>query len=210
MSAPKNGSRFVFIGGYAWLDFINTQLVEENRVVDLLSTLDDLVDWLQRAEVLSQEEARAALEQWDGTPKGERVLQEAKRFREVLKNLAERLSERQLVEESMVEEINRVLASRRGYRRLVRQQDSFEMRFFAEIDEPIHILVPIAESASALLCDAKPSLVKKCDNPGCILFFYDATKNHARRWCSMDTCGNRTKVAAHYRRHRGSRNETQR
>jgi predicted RNA-binding Zn ribbon-like protein len=36
-----------------------------------------------------------------------------------------------------------------------------------------------------------------------VLFFYDTTKNHARRWCSMAFCGNRHKVAAHYRRLRG-------
>jgi predicted RNA-binding Zn ribbon-like protein len=36
-----------------------------------------------------------------------------------------------------------------------------------------------------------------------VLFFYDTTKNHARRWCSMAFCGNRHKVAAHYRRQQG-------
>jgi predicted RNA-binding Zn ribbon-like protein len=44
--------------------------------------------------------------------------------------------------------------------------------------------------------------VKKCRNSACILFFYDMTKNHARQWCSMRLCGNRMKVAAHYRRQR--------
>ena len=46
------------------------------------------------------------------------------------------------------------------------------------------------------------SLVKACQNPQCVLFFYDTTKNHARRWCSMAACGNRAKVAAHYQRAR--------
>jgi predicted RNA-binding Zn ribbon-like protein len=51
-----------------------------------------------------------------------------------------------------------------------------------------------------LLCYADPSLVKKCENAACVLFFYDTTKNHSRRWCSMRVCGNRMKVAAHYQR----------
>ncbi|MDX3854896.1 CGNR zinc finger domain-containing protein [Streptomyces sp. AK02-01A] len=31
-----------------------------------------------------------------------------------------------------------------------------------------------------------------------LLWFYDRTKSHRRRWwwCSMETCGNRTKVRA--------------
>jgi hypothetical protein len=51
-----------------------------------------------------------------------------------------------------------------------------------------------------LLCYADPSLVKKCEDAACVLFFYDTTKNHSRRWCSMSVCRNRMKVAAHYQR----------
>jgi predicted RNA-binding Zn ribbon-like protein len=32
------------------------------------------------------------------------------------------------------------------------------------------------------------------------LYFYDTTKNHTRRWCSMTGCGNRAKAAAFYER----------
>ena len=64
----------------------------------------------------------------------------------------------------------------------------------------MQFLVLIAVAAADLLCHGDLSLVKKCDNPRCILYFYDTTKNHARRWCSMAGCGNRMKAAAHYRR----------
>ncbi|MCI0410524.1 MAG: CGNR zinc finger domain-containing protein, partial [Acidobacteria bacterium] len=53
-----------------------------------------------------------------------------------------------------------------------------------------------------LLSEGDLTLVRKCENPACILYFHDTTKNHARRWCSMRACGNRAKVAAHYRRRR--------
>jgi predicted RNA-binding Zn ribbon-like protein len=29
------------------------------------------------------------------------------------------------------------------------------------------------------------------------MVFYDTTKNHQRRWCSMEICGNRHKAALH-------------
>ena len=56
-----------------------------------------------------------------------------------------------------------------------------------------------------VLCYADLALVKKCENPVCVLFFYDTSKNHSRRWCSMSVCGNRMKVAAHYQRLRKAR-----
>jgi predicted RNA-binding Zn ribbon-like protein len=66
----------------------------------------------------------------------------------------------------------------------------------------MHLLVPIAESAAGLLTADDLTLVRKCQNPQCILYFYDTTRNHARRWCSIAVCGNRAKVATHYRRRR--------
>ncbi len=57
-------------------------------------------------------------------------------------------------------------------------------------------------SASALLCSQDLSLVRRCQNEACTLFFLDVTKNHTRRWCSMQSCGNRAKVAAHYQRNK--------
>ena len=64
----------------------------------------------------------------------------------------------------------------------------------------MNLLVPIAEDASDLLCDGDLSLVKKCKNTTCILYFYDTTKSHTRSWCRMALCGNRAKAAAHYQR----------
>jgi len=56
-------------------------------------------------------------------------------------------------------------------------------------------LAPLAEAAAALLVDGDFSLIRTCEHPECILWFYDRTKSHKRRWCSMALCGNRNKVA---------------
>ena len=37
--------------------------------------------------------------------------------------------------------------------------------------------------------------VRRCADPRCARVFYDGTKNAARRWCDMATCGNRAKAA---------------
>jgi hypothetical protein len=40
-----------------------------------------------------------------------------------------------------------------------------------------------------------------CADPTCTSVFYDRSKNHSAKWCSMQTCGNRNKVRAFRRRH---------
>jgi predicted RNA-binding Zn ribbon-like protein len=56
-------------------------------------------------------------------------------------------------------------------------------------------LAPIAEAAAGLLVGGDFNLIRTCEHPECVLWFYDRTKAHKRRWCSMALCGNRHKVA---------------
>jgi predicted RNA-binding Zn ribbon-like protein len=56
-------------------------------------------------------------------------------------------------------------------------------------------LAPIAEAAATLLVEGDFGLIRTCEHPECVLWFYDRTKGHKRRWCSMALCGNRHKVA---------------
>ena len=190
---------FLFVGNHLCLDFINTQMIMRGQRTDLLQEWTDLVAWLVRAKLLSVGEGKevaARLSQAEGA----RLLKEARAFRAVLREIAEGIVADKPVPRSTIEAINALLSQRPGYPQLIRTSGRFERRFQSEASGVAQLLVPLAEAASELLCVGDLSLVKKCRNDACILYFYDTTKNHARQWCSMGMCGNRIKVAAHYRR----------
>ena len=46
--------------------------------------------------------------------------------------------------------------------------------------------------------------LKLCASEDCRAVFYDRSKNHSGRWCSMETCGNRAKVRAWRERQRAT------
>lgn len=50
--------------------------------------------------------------------------------------------------------------------------------------------------------DGTWSHLKQCANEDCRAIFYDRSKNHSGRWCSMASCGNRAKVRAWRERQR--------
>ena len=58
----------------------------------------------------------------------------------------------------------------------------------------------MAELAAELVVSGDFELIRKCESDECVLWFYDRTKSHRRRWCSMAACGNRHKVAAYRER----------
>ncbi|MEM9634556.1 MAG: CGNR zinc finger domain-containing protein [Pseudomonadota bacterium] len=59
----------------------------------------------------------------------------------------------------------------------------------------------IAISAISILMDKRElERLKMCPAQDCGWLFIDETKNSRRRWCSMETCGNRAKATRHYAR----------
>ena len=129
---------------------------------------------------------------------------EVKRLREALRRMFEAIVVEQVVDRGDLEIPNAGLQRGRGYAQLERAKAGrlLDRVWRREAKDAVsEVLAPIAEAAATLLTRKDLSLLRQCENPGCVLYFYDTSKNRARRWCSMDVCGNRMKVAAHYQRH---------
>jgi predicted RNA-binding Zn ribbon-like protein len=201
----RQHDRFALIGNHRCLDFINTEGLQKGQRVDFLADFPDLVAWLSTVKLLGPAEADEAIRRWSGTPASFRALVEARKLRATLRQMLEQIVRARPIAASTVETINVLLARPIGHAELVRTRHGFVRRLRFGLRAPVDLLVPVAEAACDLLCHADFSLVRKCENPPCLRYFYDLSKNHARRWCSMTVCGNRAKVAAHRRRIQGRR-----
>lgn len=62
------------------------------------------------------------------------------------------------------------------------------------------LVAALAEAAAGLLADPAVTRIRECAADDCVLLFLPA--HPRRRWCSPTGCGNRVRVARHYRRHR--------
>ncbi|HEX8764672.1 MAG TPA: CGNR zinc finger domain-containing protein, partial [Candidatus Acidoferrum sp.] len=82
-------------------------------------------------------------------------------------------------------------------------RDVFSKQTWFAVDQPEDLLSPLAHSAASLFAEADRDRVRKCER--CVLHFHDTSKKGTRRWCSMQLCGNRLKVAAYAARNRASR-----
>jgi predicted RNA-binding Zn ribbon-like protein len=194
---------FPLVGDLLCLDFVNTEPILSGERVDLLTGFGELTRWLQKSGALPAGAARLALRRWDGRAEGREVFREARRLRAALRTGAERLAAGGPAGLEMVLATNRVLATRPAYPRLVRSGKGYASRLEPVASSPLHLLVPVAESAAWLLEHGEPQLVRRCEGTRCVLLFYDGTRNRSRRWCSMEGCGSRAKAAAYYRRSRG-------
>jgi len=65
------------------------------------------------------------------------------------------------------------------------------------------ILAPVLWSAGDLMLNAPSRPIRRCANEECLWLFIDQSKNSTRRWCDMNSCGNRAKARRHYAKIRG-------
>lgn len=174
------------------LDLLNTTARSDGAVVDYWNTGDDVLTWLARCgvnPVAPGQVDRPAL------------LAQATRLRSLAGGLVARQKEGVAVE---VRELNTFLHAYLSAPHLARDEDGKLTLARKPGGDPVAAsLGPVAEAVAELLMEGDFALVRQCEHPDCILWFYDRTKAHKRRWCSMAVCGNRYKAAQFRKRSSG-------
>ena len=195
-------SRFYFVGNNLALDLANTLAADsEGRDVDLIPSFDDLIDWALETQILDGRRATDAKRDTDKALRSS-LMRQVNELRTAFKSMAAGLAAGKAVPNAAIERINSVLAQKEGHYEIVRAFDGYKSRLSIGYEDIRDLMLPVVESAMQLLCYGDLSLIRKCDNPACVLYFYDTSKRHGRKWCSMNICGNRAKAAAFYNRNR--------
>jgi len=195
-------THFYFIANNMALDFANTLAVDgDGHAVDLISSFADLIDWARETEIISQRRAANVLRDIDKSS-ASFILKKAIELRDGLKSMAVALAAGKAVPKVSIDKINSVLSEKEGHFEIVRTSNGYKSKLNIGYEDIRDLMLPVAESAMRLICYADPNLIKKCANAECVLYFYDTSKRHGRKWCSMSACGNRAKAAAFYDRNR--------
>ena len=199
--------KFSLIADNLFLDFVNTRKVRDGQPFETLETFADFLAWTVAVELLEAGQAQVLFEKWNKDNSTASFLSEALNFRNVLREAAETIATGNEVSRAAIAAINEQLKKKSGFTELEKGAGDFEKRFRFDLSEPSKLLPPIAEAAADFLCFADFALLRKCESSSCVLYFYDTTKNHRRRWCSMKACGNQAKAAAFYERKKRRRGE---
>jgi predicted RNA-binding Zn ribbon-like protein len=86
---------------------------------------------------------------------------------------------------------------------LVWRESGFVTALPGLAESPCGALRPIMKAANNLLTSPHLSRIRQCSDKTCRWLFLDHSKNHSRRWCSMQICGNRSKAGRFYAKLRG-------
>jgi predicted RNA-binding Zn ribbon-like protein len=191
---------FLFVGNQLALDFVNTRPVQNGEPMELLPDFPALLRWFQAASLLTSREVANLQQQWDQSIQARHVLEGMRALRERLRKEVLSWEGRGALHHSTVDELNRLMAEHPMRTRLKEKGRSPSTELWFEPHQPEDLFAPLAHSAAMLFANVDRNRVRKCDQ--CVLHFHDTSKKGTRRWCSMQLCGNRLKVAAYAARQR--------
>jgi len=200
---PETGkAKFEFIAGPLVLDFCNTINLGRSFTNERFKTYSDLVQWAELAGALEREQAER-LHQWgrDHPNQAFTTLKAARRLRVRLHRIFTSIASQSTPLRSDLDDLNAALAEALPHLKIVPSGSDFSLTW-EDTAAPDRMLWLVAQSAMHLLTEDDVEYVKQCSGDGCSWLFHDQTRNHSRRWCSMEHCGNRMKMRRHYRRHR--------
>ena len=191
---------FLFVANHLALDFLNTCPVQNGEATELLPDFDALLRWSKAADLLTSGDVANLRQQWGESAQARHVVEALRELRERLRKevlARERVS---AVHRRAIDELNRLMAEHPMLTRLKASGDASTTELWFDPRRPENLFAPLAHSAAMLFSDAERNRVRKCGQ--CVLHFYDTSKKGTRRWCSMQLCGNRLKVAAYAARQR--------
>lgn len=177
----------LLIADHLALDFLNTAFGTSNRVEFFNNDLQ-VYQWMSKAGIAVEGMPQQALEGKSD------LLRDALELRSIAYELIIAIKNGKQIDTAR---LNTFLARGNSYSQVERNEEQrWILKTHRRLSSAKDLLTPIAEAIADLLVTPDFSLVRKCENPDCTLWFYDRTKSHKRRWCNMAICGNRMKAAA--------------
>jgi predicted RNA-binding Zn ribbon-like protein len=191
---------FLFVANKPILDFLNTKPVLAQGPAELLADPLALERWLIASDMVTSPKAKAVMRAWRQSPEAAAFLDQLIAFRERLREAVVRIENGSSPTEVFLAEVNSLLLQH-PLPALLHKRDGKVIRDTSfELRRPTDLWAPIIDATADLLAETQSSRIRKCES--CVVHFFDTSKKGSRRWCSMNICGNKLKVAAYQRRKR--------
>ena len=173
------------LGDHLAMDLLNTEARDDGKAIEFWNSDEDVLQWLARYDIVPASEGKAFAPA--------ELLTQAKALRTLARKLITELKEEKTPD---INELNQYLHAFHSVPHLkIDAEGKLALNRISRGEMIGSLLGPVAEAVAQLLVEGNFALVKQCEHPDCILWFYDRTKAHKRRWCSMALCGNRHKAA---------------
>jgi len=189
--------------GHPVLEFTNTVSNHASEQPgEKLFKYEDLLSWAKRIGLMRSEQVELLSQMSTGQPeKAAAVFAKSLELREAIYRIFVAQTKGKFPVDADLAMLNSVLAPLTNGAQVLHRSGKYEWQWnFDEnaLEAPLWI---VALSAVDLLTSENLKWVGQCaDEDGCGWLFVDTSKNHSRRWCDINDCGNRAKQRRYQKR----------
>ncbi|MGB2964538.1 MAG: ABATE domain-containing protein [Anaerolineales bacterium] len=185
------------------LNFANTMNWHASaQPTEKLKSYSDLISWSWAIGLLDEKQAQYLLKEAENHPSETSVvLEKAIELREIIYRIFSAVANKKDPAKLDLTHIKEALIEALIHAKIVPTSNGFEWSWVGGKESFDCMLWPIAYSAVDILTSKDNDRVGQCvDDRGCGWLFFDTSRNHSRRWCMMEECGNRAKAHRHYQK----------
>jgi len=183
------------------LDFANTvEWHASDQPDEYLNSYADLIAWAEAAEIVSEDRADQLRQLAEKRPEEAGVVfDRAIQLRETIYRIFADYSGQGGFHADDLALLNEALSESMSHLQVAASAEGFAWGWVDSRPRLDEVLWPVVRSAAELLTSERLDRVSECaDDRGCGYLFIDTSRNRSRRWCSMESCGNRAKAQRHY------------
>ena len=201
MLDPQNYTgTYKVIAGKLCLDFANTvSWRNHTKEHDWLHDIFNYIEWGEMVGILSQAQVDTLRQRAENDPTNAQVvLTKVKELREAINRIFSCLSDHTKPEGEDIKLFNKFLPTTLRHLYIEAEGLQFGWRWANQPGNLESAIWPVVWSAANLLISNEKEWLGTCGECGWL--FIDTSRNHSRRWCTMEDCGNRAKVRRHRKR----------
>ncbi|KAB8126634.1 RNA-binding protein [Gracilibacillus oryzae] len=184
--------KFPLFSGHLSLDLVNTEVVRNGARIDLLTSADDLIQWIDtliKKGYLSQQQISGNVKEW-----ALEALPLMRNIRSSLRKAYEDFADGKEPDDEWIKNLEA---------QIKKAPFTYQLKENQLIARPVGrsedaLIAVLAYDALTLYAENKLSNMHHCANPDCVLLFMDTRGR--RKWCSMKIFGNREKVTRYQKR----------
>ena len=181
------------IGGRTWIDLVNTRYVEGNKKVDLFISTSHLWNWLIENNIIAKNTNENVIT--------DELVTLLKELRMLSKEVLNSIQSGGKLSKNIKSKIKKYINDTNITVDFLDNDKNIDLTYIGKTIKD-NITYIIINDLVDTLKHYDTKRIRQCYHENCVCYFLDISKAGKRKWCDMETCGNRKKASNHYQKYK--------
>ncbi|WIL69801.1 CGNR zinc finger domain-containing protein [Staphylococcus cohnii] len=185
--------KILTIGGKPWINLVNTIFIKDNKKIDLFISKSDILNWLIENNIVNQNTNENVIT--------DELVTLLKKLRRLSKEVLISIQSEGELSQNIKSKIKKYINDTNITVNFLDDDKNIDLIYIGKTIKD-NITYIIINDLINTLKHYDTRRIRQCHHENCICYFLDISKAGKRKWCDMETCGNRKKASNYYQKYK--------